>query len=223
MFYGITRTFSTINEAQYEAIGAFWNEMSEIYGIENLRGLGYSWTPDSIEYAIGLKEGLMDDYNCEICLPIRNWITVKGKTADLGKIYEKTYEDGSLDMEIETFTADGECEISYYRMNDDWMDETIEVRKLVFDTVKCSAYIRPKEPDSIVLISNFSYVTASSIHWMDEASYGMCSHRCTPEEAAEFYELLKESKVEDWRFTGGLRNIPVTKKVKERVLEIFAR
>ena len=43
-FKGISRTFSTVGEKQYEAIGEFWNEMSGIYGRENLRGLGYNWT-----------------------------------------------------------------------------------------------------------------------------------------------------------------------------------
>ena len=41
-FKGISRTFSTVGEKQYETIGAFWDEMSGIYGRENLRGLGYN-------------------------------------------------------------------------------------------------------------------------------------------------------------------------------------
>ena len=41
-FKGIGRTFSTVGEKQYETIGAFWDEMSGIYGRENLRGLGYN-------------------------------------------------------------------------------------------------------------------------------------------------------------------------------------
>ena len=221
VFYGISRTFSTKNEAQYETIGAFWDEMAEKYGIENLRGIGYHWTEDSIEYAIGLKEDMIEDYNCSIVLPIKNWNTVKGRTADLGKIYEKIYEAGSLDLEIESFTADGDCEISYYRIGDDWMDDTIEVSGLIFDTVKCSAYLRLGKPASIVLISNFHYTTGSSVHWMDEASYGMCSHACSPEEVAEVYELLKKSEVDQWEHSGGLRVIPVTKEIKEKVLKLL--
>lgn len=31
-FKGISKTFSTVGEKQYESIGAFWDEMSEIYG-----------------------------------------------------------------------------------------------------------------------------------------------------------------------------------------------
>ena len=36
MFYGVSETFSTKNEAQYETIGAFWDKMSKKYGMENL-------------------------------------------------------------------------------------------------------------------------------------------------------------------------------------------
>jgi hypothetical protein len=54
---------------------------------------------------------------------------------------------------------------------------------------------------------------------MDEASHGMCTHRCTPEEFALIYELLKASKVEQWRFLGDLRSVPVTEDVKTGVLE----
>lgn len=42
-FKGISRTFSTVGEKQYKKIGAFWDELSEIYGRRNLRGLGYNW------------------------------------------------------------------------------------------------------------------------------------------------------------------------------------
>ena len=35
-FIGISRVFSTINNEQYKTIGAFWDELSEKYGMENL-------------------------------------------------------------------------------------------------------------------------------------------------------------------------------------------
>ena len=38
-FIGISRTFSLIGEDQYNTIGAFWDEMSDIYGLESLEGL----------------------------------------------------------------------------------------------------------------------------------------------------------------------------------------
>lgn len=114
-FTGISRVFSTENEMQYETIGAFWDEMSGKYGLENLRGLGYNWTENSIEYVIGLKDGTVDRANCEVELPDGGWTTVCGKTAELGEIYNRIYEDGSLTYEIETFTGTGDCEIRYYR------------------------------------------------------------------------------------------------------------
>ena len=115
LFKGISRVFSTVNEEQYQTIGAFWDEMSGIYGLENLRGLGYNWTKDTIEYVIGLKEGTVDRANCEVALPDGGWTTVRGRTDDLGRIYDRIYADGRLTYEIETFTEEGDCEIRYYR------------------------------------------------------------------------------------------------------------
>lgn len=115
IFEGISRTFSTIGEEQYKTIGAFWDEMSAIYGMENLRGLGYNWTETTIEYVIGLKEGRIDGADCEVQLPDDGWVTVSGKTADLGKIYDEIYKDGALKYEIETFDDDGSCVIMYRR------------------------------------------------------------------------------------------------------------
>lgn len=114
-FTGISRTFSTVGEQQYKTIGAFWDEMSAIYGMENLRGLGYNWTETTIEYVIGLKEGRIDGADCEVQLPDGGWVTVSGKTADLGKIYDEIYKDGALKFEIETFNDDGSCVIMYRR------------------------------------------------------------------------------------------------------------
>ena len=114
-FSGISKVFSTVDREQYETIGAFWDELSEKYGMENLRGLGYNWTDNSIEYAIGLKDGAIDNENCNIDLPDDGWITVKGNTDDLQKIYEEIYKDGPLKYEIETFYNNGTCMILYYR------------------------------------------------------------------------------------------------------------
>lgn len=114
-FTGINRTFSTVNEGQYDTIGAFWDEMTELYGLENIRGFGYGWTEDTIEYAIGLKEGIIEGADFSIELPDEGWIRVTGKTNDLPGIYRKIYEDGPLLYEIETFTEDGDCEILFVR------------------------------------------------------------------------------------------------------------
>ncbi|MBO5574798.1 MAG: hypothetical protein J5956_00635 [Ruminococcus sp.] len=114
-FVGISRTFSTVGEQQYQTIGAFWDEMSAKYGLENLRGLGYNWTSTTIEYVIGLKDGTIDGADCTVQLPDEAWVTVSGKTADLSKIYDEIYKDGALKFEIETFGTDGSCVIMYRR------------------------------------------------------------------------------------------------------------
>ncbi|MBQ0064567.1 MAG: hypothetical protein KBT48_02305, partial [Firmicutes bacterium] len=66
-------------------IGAFWDEMSALYGREKLVGLGCNWTKDSIEYVIGLKEGILPNPNYEIELP-EEWMIIKGNTKELGYI-----------------------------------------------------------------------------------------------------------------------------------------
>lgn len=115
IFSGISKTFSTEGNGQFNEIGAFWDELSTKYGRCHLRGLGYHWTENTIEYVIGLKEGIIGGANCSVELPDENWIRVCGKTSELDKIYEKIYLDGNLKYEIEAFTDDGKCEILYYR------------------------------------------------------------------------------------------------------------
>ena len=75
-FTGICRTFPTLDDRQYETIGAFWDELSAEYGRANLRGLGYSWTADSIKYVIGLKDSDISGFDTELELPDDSWITV---------------------------------------------------------------------------------------------------------------------------------------------------
>ena len=114
-FEGISREFSLVGEEQYNTIGAFWDELEVIYGLENLRGLGYRWDGDVISYAIGLKNGLIDGCNFSIDLPDEGWTAVKGKTEELKQIYDEIYKSGRLRYEIETFFDDGSCEIKYCR------------------------------------------------------------------------------------------------------------
>ena len=115
LFKGIGRTFSTENDHQFETIGAFWDELAAKYGRMNLQGLGYGWTERSIEYVIGLIDGEIDGADRAVKLPDAGWITVRGKTANLGEIYEKIYQEDRLKYEIECFTDCGDCEIMYYR------------------------------------------------------------------------------------------------------------
>ena len=115
LFRGISRTFSLINEDQYNTIGKFWDDLAEIYGLESLVGLGYRWQGATIYYAIGLKDGIIDGANFAMELPDEGWTTVEGMTDDLKQIYDEIYRDGALKTELETFTDDGRCVIKYLR------------------------------------------------------------------------------------------------------------
>ena len=99
-FIGITKDFDLFNEAQYETIGQFWDDMAEIYGLENLRGLGHRWQNGMILYAIGLKEGIIDGYNFTIELPDDGWTRVLGRTDDLKEIYDEII-DSALPVIVE--------------------------------------------------------------------------------------------------------------------------
>lgn len=114
LFTGISRTFSTVNNKQYETIGNFWDEMAKLYGRANLMGLGYNWTDSAIEYVIALKDGLIDNADCTVELP-DNWAVAYGKTEELEKIYDYIYKKGPLLYEIEEFDDDGNCRIRYFR------------------------------------------------------------------------------------------------------------
>ena len=114
-FIGISRTFSTAGEQQYETIGAFWEEMSRSYGRENLWGLGYHWTDTSIAYAIGMIGGEIDGASLRMTLPDEGWKRVTGRTECLGRIYSDIYRDGPLQYEIERFDEEGNCTMAYYR------------------------------------------------------------------------------------------------------------
>ena len=83
-----------------------------------MRGLGYNWTKDTIEYVIGLKEGEIEHANCSVILPYEGWLTIQGRTSDIGKIYEQIYLNGVLKREMKHFliiSNYNECEIKYYR------------------------------------------------------------------------------------------------------------
>lgn len=123
IFKGYSRTFSTQGEQQYQTIGEFWNEMSKLFGIENLRGLGFNWTDSTIEYVIGLKNNqpmnmdITDEQLLwkEIVIPDSEWMKYHGQTEQLGELYSKIYNDGVLTYEIEEFNEDGTCDISITR------------------------------------------------------------------------------------------------------------
>ena len=115
LFIGISKTFSLKNEDQYNTIGQFWDELTLVYGLENLVGLGYKWDNEVIYYAIGLKDGVIKESNFQIELPNVGWEIVEGRTDELKFIYDKIYLKSSLKYEIETFTEDGKCRIEFIR------------------------------------------------------------------------------------------------------------
>jgi len=117
VFNGVSKIFKLTDEQQYDTIGQFWDEMSMQYGRENLRGLGYRWKEDTLYYAIGLKNGNIKEENVSILLPDDGWVTVRGQTSCLKELYADIYKDGILQYEIETFSENGTCEISYYRQS----------------------------------------------------------------------------------------------------------
>ena len=116
IFKGISKDFTLTGEQQYDTIGQFWDEMALLYGLENLQGLGYRWHNNTISYAIGLKKGIIKDYNVGVTLPDEGWTHIYGETDQLKEIYDEIYKNGHLQYEIETFYENGKCEISYYRM-----------------------------------------------------------------------------------------------------------
>ncbi len=118
LFCGLSKVFSTENQRQYRSIGAFWDFMSERYGRENLRGLGWNWTENTITYVIGLKEGCLpsdawypDAEYRQVLLPDQGWIHFTGRTEDLSQLYAEIYADGILKYEIEQFYENGDCEV----------------------------------------------------------------------------------------------------------------
>lgn len=113
-FVGIRKVFSTVNEEQYVTIGEFWDKMADLYGRENLMGLGFNWTGDSMEYAMALKDGMIADADFETELPDK-WSEAFGKTEELSEIYDEIYKEGPLLYEIEEFDDTGGCRIRYCR------------------------------------------------------------------------------------------------------------
>lgn len=122
VFCGIGMVFSTKDEMQYRSIGEFWDTLSKRYGRENLQGLGFGWTEDTITYVIGLKQGILEDACCfpgahpmEVMLPDSGWMQFSGRTEQLPQLYDRIYLEGPLLYEIESFSEDGSCAIRVIR------------------------------------------------------------------------------------------------------------
>jgi hypothetical protein len=122
MLCGFSRTYSTVNGEQYVTIGKFWDDMSARYGRENLRGLGFHWTQNTIEYLIGTKNNdidkeaaIKDAIYKEVLLPDEGWMDYDSRTDSLPELYGRVYREGSPDYEIEMFDDNGRCKVRIHR------------------------------------------------------------------------------------------------------------
>ena len=120
IFRGIGRRFSTQDDAQYEAIGRFWDEMADKYGRESLSGIGMNWTDNAFDYAIGRMDGesveFMDGMQqYEVLLPDKGWELYSIPLDMLEETYGIIWQKGPLSCEIERFSDDGMCCIEIYR------------------------------------------------------------------------------------------------------------
>ncbi|WP_070000980.1 hypothetical protein [Cellulosilyticum sp. I15G10I2] len=127
-FNGILIRFDCTNNQQFDAIGEFWNFMTQLYSKAELKGLGFNWANNSFDYVIGEFEGKYDysfdiisqtypgSKNVVVELPDHGWRTYTGKLEDIANIYEAIYREGALDYEIEEFDLKGNCKISILRL-----------------------------------------------------------------------------------------------------------
>ena len=188
LFTGISRTFSTENEQQYETIGAFWSEMESKYDCTRLRGLGYNWTPGTIEYVIGLTEGFIEGANCTVMLPDEGWTEAKGRTEDLGHIYDVIYKNGALSYEIESFDPEGNCRILYSRSPEGY-------KKI------CRALVT--DLDEILKLQYLAYQSEAALFGTDDIP----PLKQTKEEVSEEYQKgsILKMVTEDGRIIGSVR------------------
>ena len=127
-FTGVLRNFDCSNNKQFTDIGEFWDFMSKIVNKNELKGLGFNWKNNHLDYIIGdLKDKcdypmdlILNTYpNSKIVtvdLPNNGWEIHEGKIKDIKSIYEKIYEDGQLDYEIEEIDTKGNFKVSILRL-----------------------------------------------------------------------------------------------------------
>lgn len=155
VFKGISCRFSTKDNGQYDTIGDLWDFCAQIYGLEKLKGLGYNWTQDSIEYVMGIADGREPElakirrkypravYK-EILLPEQGWSQYTGRREKLEKLYTEIYREGAPVYEIESFYGDGSCTISVCRddlplelLGEDSLDEIYKLYRSAVGTDGC--------------------------------------------------------------------------------------
>lgn len=124
---GVQIRFGCKNGEQFEAIGAFWDEMRALCPGADLLGVGFGWENDTLCYLIGTESGVPENaaqvlaerfpgaVNAEIRLPDSGWKAYTATADTLDMLYAEIYKDGLLDYEIERFAADGKAEIRVWR------------------------------------------------------------------------------------------------------------
>ena len=127
-FTGVLRRFDCSNNKQFNDIGEFLDLMSKIIDKNEIKGLGFNWQNNHLDYIIGdLKEEF--NYSIDIILktyptskivtvdlPDNGWKIYQGKLKDIKNIYEKIYRDGPLDYEIEEIDTKGNFKVSILRL-----------------------------------------------------------------------------------------------------------
>jgi predicted transcriptional regulator YdeE len=126
-FKGIQIRFDCAGNQQYEAIGGFWDCMTGLYPGCALKGVGYNWSNDCLDYAIGgfgdethydetaLRERFPNAKYMEIQLPDSGWQVFHCELDRLSDLYNEIYKDGALLYEIEEIQPNGHCVISIIR------------------------------------------------------------------------------------------------------------
>jgi len=126
---GILRKLDCSENKQFNEIGEFWDFMSKLYPKNKLKGLGYNWKNNYIDYVIGdidndfdysvkkIYEKYPDSKCIVIQLPDKGWEIYSGKLNDIENIYKNIYQNGPLDYEIEEIDDEGNFRVSILRQH----------------------------------------------------------------------------------------------------------
>ena len=120
IFIGISRSFSLINEEQYDTIGTFRDEVAELYGLENLIGLGYNRRYGKMDYAIELKAGEIPGANRGVSIPDDEWVTRRGRTEELRALYDEIYLGGARLLKQRSFSSAATALYATLYLEDFW-------------------------------------------------------------------------------------------------------
>ena len=164
------KTFSLLNEDQYNTIGAFWDEMSDIYGLENLQGLGLNWKNGYMDYVIGLKNGIIPNANFVVELPDNN-TSVNNTTNSINLARTLNSDVDEMSPNSLKFTTNNVREYDLEYSSDVEIEEEIEIEYTISDIdYSDSKYNDRKLALSIVPISSLSVIN-SYIEYNNEIYY----------------------------------------------------